>query len=65
MDLATWLSDQLGPGPKINETIIPLDSIPLEVVEIENVAARIGALLVAVGPNQRAPDLPGRWLWFC
>ena len=57
IDLATWLSDQLT-WAKINDTIIPLDSTPLEVIDIENVAARIGALLVAVGPNQRAPTYP-------
>ena len=27
-------------------------------IDIETVAARIGALLVAVGPNQRAPTYP-------
>ena len=57
VDLATWLSDQLG-WAKINDTIIPLDSTPLEVIDIETVASRIGALLVAVGPNQRAPTYP-------
>ena len=43
---------------KLYETVIPLDSIPLEVVDIETVSARVGALLVAVGPNQRAPEYP-------
>ena len=33
-------------------------SVPLEVIDIETVAARVGALLVAVGPNQRAPEYP-------
>ena len=55
VDLATWLSDQLAWG-ELNGTVIPLDSIPLEVIDIETVAARVGALLVAVAPNQRAPE---------
>ena len=57
LDLATWLSAQLG-WAKLYKTIIPLDSTPLEVVDIETVAERIGALLVAVSPNQRAPEYP-------
>ena len=57
VDLATWLSAQLGWG-KLYESVIPLDSIPLEVVDIDTVASRIGALLVAVSPNQRAPTYP-------
>ena len=55
VDLATWLSAQLA-WAKLYETVIPLDSVPLEVIDIEVVAARVGALLVAVGPNQRAPE---------
>ena len=55
VDLSTWLSAQLG-WAKLYDTIIPLDSTPLEAIEIETVAARVGALLVAVDPNQRAPD---------
>ena len=57
VDLSTWLSAQLG-WAKLNESVIPLDSVPLEVIDIETVAARVGALLVAVGPNQRAPEYP-------
>ena len=57
LDLATWLSDQLA-WATLYETVIPLDSIPLEVVEIETVAARVGALLVAVDFNQPAPEYP-------
>ena len=55
IDLATWLSAQLG-WAKLNETVIPLDSVPLEAIDIETVAERVGALLVMVGPNQRAPE---------
>ncbi len=55
VDLATWLSAQLG-WAKLYETVIPLDSTPLEVVEIETVAERVGALLVAVDFNQSAPE---------
>ena len=54
VDLATWLSAQLG-WAELYKTIVPLDSVPLEAINIETVAARIGALLVAVGPNQPAP----------
>ena len=57
LDLSTWLSAQLT-WAELYQTIIPLDLVPLEVVEIENVAARFGALLVAVDPNQRAPTYP-------
>ena len=55
VDLSTWLSAQLD-WATLYETIIPLDSIPLEAIDIEIVAARVGALLVAVGPNQNAPE---------
>ena len=55
VDLATWLSAQLGWG-ELYKTIIPLDSVPLEAIDIEVVAARVGALLVAVAPNQPAPE---------
>ena len=27
-------------------------------IDVDTVASRVGALLVAVGPNQRAPDYP-------
>ena len=57
VDLSTWLSAQLG-WAELYKTIIPLDSIPIEAVDIDTVAERIGALLVAVGPNQRAPTYP-------
>ena len=57
VDLATWLSAHLAWG-ELYQTIIPLDSVPIEAVDIEVVAARVGALLVAVSPNQRAPEYP-------
>ena len=57
LDLATWLSDQLA-WAKLYESVIPLDSTPLEAIDIEVVAARVGALLVVVSPNQRAPEYP-------
>ena len=57
VDLSTWLSAQLG-WAKLYESVIPLDSVPLEVIDVDTVASRVGALLVAVGPNQRAPDYP-------
>ena len=55
VDLATWLSAQLG-WATLNESVIPLDSVPLEVIDIETVAQRVGALLVAVDFNQPAPE---------
>ena len=55
MDLATWLSAELGWG-ELYQTIVPLDSVPLEAIEIETLAALVGALLVAVDFNQSAPE---------
>ena len=57
LDLATWLSAQIS-WAELYRDIVPLDSIPLEAVDIDTVASRVGALLVAVGPNQRAPTYP-------
>ena len=57
LDLATWLSAQLAWGD-LYATIVPLDSVPLEAIEIDTLAARVGALLVAVDFNQAAPAYP-------
>ena len=55
LDLATWLSAQLG-WATLYDTVIPLDSVPLEAIDIETVAARVGAVLVAVAANQPQPE---------
>ena len=55
LDLSTWLSAHLGWGD-LYQTIVPLDSVPLEAIEIDTLAARVGALLVAVDFNQPAPE---------
>ena len=59
LDLATWLSAQLAWG-ELYGTIVPLDSVPLEVIDVSALAKQIGALLVAVDFNQAAPDIPRR-----
>ena len=55
LDLSTWLSAQLA-WATLYQTIVPLDSVPLEAIEIDTLAARVGALLVAVDFNQPAPE---------
>ena len=55
LDLATWLSAQLAWG-ELYGTIVPLDSVPLEVIDVSALAKQIGALLVAVDFNQAAPE---------
>ena len=55
VDLSIWLSEILG-WAELYQTIIPLDSIPLEAINIETAAKQVGALLVAVDFNQPAPE---------
>ena len=57
VDLVTWLSAQLA-WAKLYETVIPLDSTPIEAIGIETVRKRIGAIMVAVDFNQPAPEYP-------
>ena len=60
LDLATWLSDQLAWGELYGTSVIPLDSVPLEAIDVSALAKQVGALLVAVDFNQAAPDIPRR-----
>ena len=53
-DLAQFLDDSL-PWAKLYETIVPLDSVPIEAVDVDALAERVGAVLVALDVNQPAP----------
>ena len=53
-DLAQFLDDSL-PWAKLYETIVPLDSVPIEAVDVDVLAERVGAVLVALDVNQPAP----------
>ena len=53
-DLAQFLDDSL-PWAKLYTNIVPLDSVPIEAVDIDALAERVGAVLVALDVNQPAP----------
>ena len=53
-DLAHYIADHLS-WATIFETVVPLDSAPLGVVDLEALAARVGALIVTLDSNQGAP----------
>ena len=53
-DMAQFLDDSL-PWAKLYETIVPLDSVPIEAVDIDALAERVGAVLVELDVNQPAP----------
>ena len=53
-DLAQYLTNNL-PWATLYENVIPLDSVPIEAVNIDALASRVGAVLVALDVNQPAP----------
>ena len=53
-DLAAFLVKSLS-WAKLYENIVPLDSVPIEAVDIDSLAERVGAVLVALDVNQPAP----------
>ncbi len=53
-DLAQYLHDWL-PWATLYENIVPLDSVPIEAVDVDSLADRIGSVLVALDVNQPAP----------
>ena len=53
-DLAQYISDHLS-WAEIYTNVVPLASVALEAVDIDALAERVGALLVAVDVNQSAP----------
>ena len=53
-DLAQFIDDSL-PWAKLYTNVVPLDSVPIEAVDIDALAERVGAVLVALDVNQPAP----------
>ena len=53
-DLAQYISDKLD-WAKLYGNVVPLASVALEAVDIDSLAERVGAVLVAVDVNQPAP----------
>ena len=53
-DLAQYISDSLS-WAKLYTNIVPLDSVPIEAVDQDALAERVGAVLVALDVNQPAP----------
>ena len=53
-DLSAYLADHL-PWGELYGTIVPLDSVPIEAVDVNALAARVGAVIVALDVNQPAP----------
>ena len=53
-DLAQFLDDSLS-WAKLYTNIVPLDSVPIEAVDVDVLAERVGAVLVALDVNQPAP----------
>ena len=53
-DLAQYIADKLD-WAEIYTNIVPLDSVPIEAVDIDALAERVGAVLVALDVNQSAP----------
>ena len=53
-DLAQYIVDHLS-WAKLYTNIVPLDSVPIEAVDIDALAERVGAVLVALDVNQPAP----------
>ena len=53
-DLAQYIADKLD-WAEIYTNIVPLDSVPIEAVDINALAERVGAVLVALDVNQPAP----------
>ena len=54
-DLAQYISDSLS-WATLYADIVPLDSVPIEAVDVGALASRVGAVLVALDVNQPAPD---------
>ena len=53
-DLAQYLADHIS-WATLYGTVVPLDSVPIEAVDVDALAARVGAVLVALDVNQPAP----------
>ena len=53
-DLSQYLADSL-PWATLYTNIVPLDSVPIEAVDVDALAERVGAVLVALDVNQSAP----------
>ena len=53
-DLAQYLSDHISWG-EIYLTVVPLDSVPIEAVDVSTLADRVGAVLVSLDVNQPQP----------
>ena len=53
-DLAVYIADNLS-WAELYRNIVPLDSVPIEAVDVEVLADRVGAVLVALDVNQPAP----------
>ena len=53
-DLAHHLAESLAWG-ELYITIVPVDMVPLDTVDMDAFAARVGALVVVVDVNQPAP----------
>ena len=50
-DLAQYIADHLS-WAELYTNIVPLDSVPIEAVDVDALAERVGSLLVAVDVNQ-------------
>lgn len=53
-DLAQYLADHIS-WATLYTNVVPLDSVPIEAVDVDALAARVGAVLVALDVNQPAP----------
>ena len=53
-DLASYLAESLS-WAELYTNIVPLDSVPIEAVDVDALAERVAAVLVALDVNQPAP----------
>ena len=53
-DLSQYLADHIS-WAELYRDVIPLDSVPIEAVDVTTIAERVGAVLVALDVNQPAP----------